>query len=87
MYYILPYLDLYMNVLLLFAILLTPTNWNAFSRRLQPLVLIVSLPIFITDNGCASEHLKLNTIRKRRHHLNALLLIQVYLGSTSCRSL
>jgi hypothetical protein len=34
----------------------------------------------------ALEHLKLHTLRKRRYHLDALFLIQVYLGSKFCLS-
>jgi hypothetical protein len=33
------------------------------------------------------EYLKLYTLHKRRHHLNALFLIQVYLGSKFCLSI
>jgi hypothetical protein len=34
----------------------------------------------------ALEYLKLHTLRKRRYHLDALFLIQVYLGSKLCPS-
>jgi hypothetical protein len=34
----------------------------------------------------ALEYLKLHTLRKRRYHLDALFLIQVYLGSKFCPS-
>jgi hypothetical protein len=37
-------------------------------------------------NTTALEHLKLHTLRKRRYHLDALFLIQVYLGSKFCPS-
>jgi hypothetical protein len=65
---------------------LIPTNWNASNRGLRPSVLIVSFLKSITATLFALEVLKLHTLPMRRHHLNALFLIQVYHGSKFCPS-
>jgi hypothetical protein len=57
-----------------------PTNWNASSRNLQP---FICFPMFtcLLQLCLFFRAVKLRTLRKRRYHLDALFLIQVYLGS------
>jgi hypothetical protein len=62
-----------------------PTNWNASSRGLQ-LCFNHFFPKVHYSYSLASEELKLHTLRVRWHHLVALFLIQVYLGSKFCPS-
>jgi hypothetical protein len=68
---------------LLFEILLQllmPTNQKTSSRSLQPFVIIVSFPcpLQLCQNLVSLE---LHALHKRRHHLDALFSIQVYLGT------
>jgi hypothetical protein len=82
--YVLRYFDLSLNTRLLSGIQLRqlmPTNWNASNRSLRPSVVIVFFPKVHYNYSLASEELKLHTLSVRRHRLDALFLIQVYLDS------
>jgi hypothetical protein len=65
---------------------LIPSSWNESSRRLWPFVLIV---FFAQDHYSYSfvlKELKLHTLPIRRHRLEVLFFIQVYLGLKFCPS-
>jgi hypothetical protein len=65
---------------------LMPTSWNALSSNI---VAFCFNRFFAQDHYSYSfvlEELKLHTLRIRRHRLDALLFIQVYIGLIFCPS-
>jgi hypothetical protein len=64
-----------------------PISSSASRRRLRPSVFIVFSPHVRYNFTVALEKLRLHSLRKRRHDLDALFFIQVYRGLKSCTSL
>jgi hypothetical protein len=68
---------------------ITSTDANKLERiqqRFAALCFNRFFPQVPYNYSLASEELKLHTLRKRSHHLDALFLIQVYFGSKCCPS-
>jgi hypothetical protein len=68
---------------------ITTTDANKLERIQQKFAALCYyrfLPQVYYTYANALEYLKLQTLRKRRYHLDALFLIQVYLGSKFCPS-
>jgi hypothetical protein len=73
------FLDMAAVVVAVILRLIIPTDWNASSWSLQPV--LWPFPSHVHYRYCKTlEYFKLHALRKRAHCLHALFLFQVYLG-------
>jgi hypothetical protein len=84
-------------VLVRFKVEYASMVWNSITsadanklERIQKKITALCFKCFLPQvnycHGLALERLKLHTLQKRRHHLDALFLTEVYHGYTDCPS-